>query len=98
MIREHFSRCPEMPEETRRKYTELKWMTKKGEIESKSHWIESAKSVGMVESEKGIFLNKPLTLTYPDAFGPSKVSDDSGEDEKDAKSEEESVAVDGMAI
>lgn len=98
MIREHFSRCPEMPEETRRKYTELKWMTKKGEIESKSHWIESAKSVGMVESEKGIFLNKPLTLTYPDAFSPSKVSDDSGEDEKDAKSEEESVAVDGMAI
>jgi hypothetical protein len=65
MIREHFSRCQEMPKNTREKYTELKWMTKKGEIESKSHWIESAKSMGMVDTEKGIFLNKPVKLTFP---------------------------------
>lgn len=67
MIREHFSRCPEMPRSTRAKYTALKFMTKKGEIESKTHWIESAQSIGMVDTERGIFLNKPLRLTHPDA-------------------------------
>ena len=98
MIREHYSRCPAMPEEIRHKYTELKWMTKKGEIESKTHWIESAKSVGMVDSEQGIFLNKPLRLTYPDTSSTSRGSDDKNEEEKDTKKEEESFAADGMAI
>ena len=37
------------------KGTELKWMTKKGEIESKSRWIDLAKSMGMCDNEKGIF-------------------------------------------
>ena len=65
MIREHFSRCQELPSETREKYNELKWMTKKGEIESKSYWIESAKSIGMVDRDSGIFLNKQIELTIP---------------------------------
>lgn len=82
MIREHFSRCPEMPSETRSKYTGLKFMTKKGEIESKTHWIESAQSIGMIDTEKGIFLNKPLQLTFPDNNLPSERADDIDEEIK----------------
>lgn len=65
MIREHFPRCNEMPVETRQKYTELKYKTKKGEIESKSFWLASAKDIGFVDTEKGIFLCKPLVLVNP---------------------------------
>ena len=54
-----------MPAKTRERYTELKWMTKKGEIESKSHWIDLAKGMGMCDTKKGIFLNKPMKLVFP---------------------------------
>jgi len=51
MIRDHFSNCKEMIPEARQKYTKYRNMTKKGDMESKSYWIESAKALGMYDTE-----------------------------------------------
>lgn len=55
MIREHFPMCDEFPEEVRRRYVTLKKHTKKGEMESKTHWKNAAKELGMHDTERGIY-------------------------------------------
>ncbi len=73
MVREHFSMCEEFPPEIRQKYTALKKQSKKGEMESKIHWQNAAREIGMVDVDceedeeegggcrkKGIFLKDDL--------------------------------------
>mmetsp|Transcript_563 Transcript_563/g.785 ORF Transcript_563/g.785 Transcript_563/m.785 type:complete len:379 (-) Transcript_563:147-1283(-) len=49
MIYKHFPTCDHIPKETMDTYKELKKSTKKGDSESKSYWIESAKELGMID-------------------------------------------------
>ncbi len=65
MIREHFSICEEFPPEIRQKYVALKQNTRKGEMESKTHWRNAAREVGMMDvkndesgKKKGIFFRE----------------------------------------
>lgn len=65
MIREHFSICDHFPAETRKKYMKLKQNTKKGEMESKTHWRKAAKTLGMMDvhnsyTGKGIFFREDI--------------------------------------
>jgi len=50
MIYKHFSRCVDFPPEIRMKYNALKETTKRGDVESRSYWIESAKAKGMIDT------------------------------------------------
>ena len=96
MIREHFPRCHEMPKEIKEQYTELKMMTKKGEIESKSHWIDSAKAIGMIDTEKGIFFMRPMTLTDPNFYNDDEDSEE--EEERNVNDEVNQKINDGGRI
>jgi len=49
MIREHFSICEEFPPDIRKKYVTLKQNTRKGEMESKTHWRNAAREIGMID-------------------------------------------------
>jgi hypothetical protein len=60
MIREHFPVCDEFPDDVRRRYTTLKKNTKKGEMESKTHWKRSARSLGMIDTPKGIYFDENI--------------------------------------
>jgi hypothetical protein len=50
MIYQHFPNCEEMPLDVRAKYDELKLSTKRGDVESRSYWMEAAKVKGMMDS------------------------------------------------
>ncbi len=56
MVYKHFSLCEEMPTEIREKYDSLRNCTKKGDVESKSYWISSARMKGLVNCGAGIGL------------------------------------------
>lgn len=53
MIYRHFPKCEELPDEVREKYFHLKKLTKRGEVESRSYWIEAAKEKGLIEDGSG---------------------------------------------
>ena len=64
MIREHFSQCPEMLTEIREQYTVYRNMTRKKDLlESKTYWVDSAKSLGMYDSDQGIKIRGNLFLS-----------------------------------
>lgn len=50
MIYKHFPICEEIPDKVRERYNSLKKLTKKGDVESRSYWIESAELKGMINS------------------------------------------------
>lgn len=52
MIYKHFSCCIEMPANMRLTFDALRKQTKKGDSESRSYWIESAKRRGLVDCGK----------------------------------------------
>ena len=60
IIYRHFPACKEIPDETREKYEALREYTKKGDVESQSYWISSAKMKGMVDTGSGILLTSRL--------------------------------------
>jgi len=60
MIREHFHNCAEFPPEVRKSYLALKGETTRGELESKRYWVQSAKKLGMRDTEEGIFTNETV--------------------------------------
>ncbi len=81
MIREHFSQCGEMLPEIRDKYSVYRNMTKKGDIlESKSYWVESAKSLGMYDSDQGIKIRGSLSMSN---LSEQKSNDDNENDGND---------------
>merc|ERR1712038_1230619 len=65
MIRDHFSTCKEMPQHEREQYNKLKNTTTKGAMESKKYWVDSALSLGMVDTGNGIFFKKDLSPEQP---------------------------------
>lgn len=50
MIYNHFALCPEMPTNLRKTFNQLKNFTKKGNAESRTYWVHSAKQLGMVDA------------------------------------------------
>eukprot|EP00551_Chaetoceros_affinis_P010054 CAMPEP_0203671444 /NCGR_PEP_ID=MMETSP0090-20130426/7233_1 /ASSEMBLY_ACC=CAM_ASM_001088 /TAXON_ID=426623 /ORGANISM="Chaetoceros affinis, Strain CCMP159" /LENGTH=799 /DNA_ID=CAMNT_0050536521 /DNA_START=369 /DNA_END=2768 /DNA_ORIENTATION=+ len=52
MIYGHFGHCDQMPADIKAKYEELRKLTKKGDTESRSYWLESAKMKGLVDCGK----------------------------------------------
>jgi hypothetical protein len=48
---QHFSKCCNMPVETRMRYECLKKMKKRGGTDSRQYWIQSARELGMVDAE-----------------------------------------------
>lgn len=56
MLRDHFSNCDEMPEDVRRKFFALKSMTASGSSNSKQHWVDSARRIGMYDAVGRILL------------------------------------------
>ena len=60
IIYKHFRACKEIPDETREKYEALREYTKKGDVESQSYWISSAKMKGMIDTDSGILLTSRL--------------------------------------
>ena len=83
MIREHFPICPEFPDDTRRRYVVLKTDTKKGEMESKRHWVRSAESIGMKNTDIGIFLegNKKTPVEKIEEGNENEASSDDSKEE-----------------
>mmetsp|Transcript_3492 Transcript_3492/g.4312 ORF Transcript_3492/g.4312 Transcript_3492/m.4312 type:complete len:378 (+) Transcript_3492:97-1230(+) len=55
IIRDHFESCPAMPSELKTKFKELRGNISKGADGSKQYWIHSAKSLGLVDTDSGIF-------------------------------------------
>jgi len=62
MIYSHFGRCNEMPEGIRAKFEKLRKSTKKGDTESRSYWIESARLKGLVDCEEEQGIRMKLTI------------------------------------
>ena len=60
MIREHFPICEAFPADVRERYIQLKQHTKKGEMESKTHWKNAAEEMGMCGTEKGIYFEDQI--------------------------------------
>jgi hypothetical protein len=59
MIRDHFADCPHFSESMRTNYDTIKASSvRKGNYEAKSYWIKSAQSLGIVETEEGLFFLK----------------------------------------
>jgi len=59
MIRDHFVRCPGLPEALKARFLELKSRTTQGATDSKRYWIESAKKLGMIDTpNQGILVNQ----------------------------------------
>mmetsp|Transcript_17020 Transcript_17020/g.24973 ORF Transcript_17020/g.24973 Transcript_17020/m.24973 type:complete len:456 (-) Transcript_17020:276-1643(-) len=55
MIRDHFESCPAMPSESKTKFKELRGSVSQGVVGSKQYWIHSAKALGLVDTDSGIF-------------------------------------------
>lgn len=55
MLRDHFTKCSAMPPQMNERYLCLKANASQGATDSKKYWIESAHSLGLVDTdEKGI--------------------------------------------
>ena len=72
MIRDHFPRCEEMPENMAKRFTSLKACTSKGEMESKRYWLDSAARLGMVDTPNAIFLHD-MKATYNKHYRSSSI-------------------------
>jgi hypothetical protein len=63
MIRDHFFKCPGLSDEGKSRFFELKSRTTQGATDSKRYWIESAKKLGMEDSEnQGIRFKEPVGI------------------------------------
>lgn len=54
MLRDHFTKCHAMPPAIQERYLSLKSNASQGATDSKKYWIESANSLGLVDSSDGI--------------------------------------------
>ena len=54
MLRDHFTKCPAMPDHLKERYLCLKANASQGATDSKRYWVESAKSLGLVDTDEGI--------------------------------------------
>jgi hypothetical protein len=54
MLRDHFTKCHAMPPPIQERYLSLKANASQGATDSKKYWIESAHSLGLVDTTDGI--------------------------------------------
>lgn len=79
MIRDHFVRCPGLPEALKARFLELKSRTTQGATDSKRYWIESARRLGMVDTQcQGIIVTEATQAAAIASIPP--VRNRSGED------------------
>eukprot|EP00957_Ditylum_brightwellii_P010422 788224-Ditylum_brightwellii.AAC.1 len=57
MLRDHFPNCSYMPPKEKQEYTTLRSNSSQGVVGSKDYWVTSAKSLGLIDTTDGIFLN-----------------------------------------
>ena len=63
-IRDHFVRCPGMPDALKSRFLELKSNTTQGATDSKKYWVDSAKRLGMFDTPKqGISIRQAPRLS-----------------------------------
>mmetsp|Transcript_41722 Transcript_41722/g.61073 ORF Transcript_41722/g.61073 Transcript_41722/m.61073 type:complete len:446 (-) Transcript_41722:319-1656(-) len=55
MLRDHFSKCPHMPQKHKDEFDRLRKCLTQGTVGSKGYWVESAKGLGLIDTPKGIF-------------------------------------------
>eukprot|EP00957_Ditylum_brightwellii_P006687 508062-Ditylum_brightwellii.AAC.1 len=55
VIRDHFESCPAMPSELKITYKDLRSNASQGIDGSKQYWVDSAKKLGLVDTDSGIF-------------------------------------------
>eukprot|EP00934_Nitzschia_sp_Nitz4_P006789 Nitzschia sp. Nitz4//scaffold166_size90379//40405//41516//NITZ4_005057-RA/size90379-processed-gene-0.128-mRNA-1//-1//CDS//3329538196//6779//frame0 len=58
MLRDHFGSCSSIPPEIKRKYFALKGKTAQGATDSKQFWVYSAKKIGLMDSDNGIWVDE----------------------------------------
>ena len=94
MLRDHFTKCHAMPPAIQERYLSLKANASQGATDSKKYWIESAISLGLVDTSDGIrFHNSkhhPLSSSDHHVVGESS-SMVILEEEADADEERETV-------
>jgi len=52
MLRDHFTKCNAMPPQMNERYLCLKANASQGATDSKKYWIESARTLGLVDTEQ----------------------------------------------
>ena len=60
MIRDHFSQCSALPTELKKRFFELKGKIAQGATDSKRYWIDSARKIGMVDTDNGIIIDEDV--------------------------------------
>lgn len=63
MMRDHFSSCQAIPKDLLLKYTNLKRNTSQGATDSKTYWLDSAKKLGLDDSDDGICVRSATEKT-----------------------------------
>lgn len=64
MIRDHFGACEQVPPSVKERFFKLKGKTSQGATGSNTYWEESAKKLGLVDSEQGIWLSSTTTKPH----------------------------------
>lgn len=89
LLQRHINSCPKVPAAIMAKYADLKQDDARSGT-SKKYWIESAKSIGFVDTLKGIRLSADAPpslsdslITGEDAGAKEAAKEDSGDSEKD---------------
>ena len=60
MLRDHFPRCSEMPQDVWSRFFALKNLPLQGTTDSKKYWVDSAGELGMIDTDTGIMMAYPL--------------------------------------
>lgn len=53
MVRDHFAKCTEIPEDIRQEYLTFKGKNSQGACDSRHYWLYAAKKLGMIETGNG---------------------------------------------
>eukprot|EP00549_Striatella_unipunctata_P019796 CAMPEP_0118691140 /NCGR_PEP_ID=MMETSP0800-20121206/10512_1 /TAXON_ID=210618 ORGANISM="Striatella unipunctata, Strain CCMP2910" /NCGR_SAMPLE_ID=MMETSP0800 /ASSEMBLY_ACC=CAM_ASM_000638 /LENGTH=354 /DNA_ID=CAMNT_0006588881 /DNA_START=1 /DNA_END=1065 /DNA_ORIENTATION=+ len=58
MLRDHFPKCQEIPEKLKQRFDHLRSTAIAGAADSKNYWVTSAKDIGLIDTERGISIDK----------------------------------------
>jgi len=97
--RYHFDACHEIPSKVRQRYAALRSVRAHSGNASLQYWIDSAKSLGMVDTDHGIFFqNEPVSFQDLLAMQCSKNLDDLGSSEAEASGSGSGGGSDAVAL
>ena len=60
MLRDHFSRCKDLPPEVKKRYLSLKDDLNHGSSGSKNFWVASAGDLGLIDTPYGLKFKKEI--------------------------------------